>query len=172
MQLSLNIDLPQLSPPIGYSDKILLVGSCFTENMSDRLVQHRFNVLANPHGILFNPFSVADSLDRYIEGRQYTGADLFHLNELWNSWDHHTRFSHINKEEALKGINQSQADAAMFIKEARWVIITLGSAFQYYLAETGKPVANNHRAPGQWFDKRLLTIDVIKERLSDTIVKL
>jgi hypothetical protein len=169
MRLHLTLDIPKLPKPISYTDKILLIGSCFTEHMSDRLGQHKFRILSNPHGILFNPLSVADSLKGYLENKLYSEDDLFQLNELWNSWDHHTRFSHIDKNEALKGINDSQSLAADFLKEADWIMITLGSAFQYYLKETDKPVANNHRAPSQWFEKRLLSIDTITTALSDTL---
>ncbi len=168
----LELDIPQLQQPITYSDKILLIGSCFTENMVDRLVQHKFKVLSNPHGILFNPLSVADSLNSYIDGKLYYDADLFQLNELWNSWEHHTRFSHIDKEVALSGINRSQEEAATFIKDAGWIVITLGSAFQYYLKENNRQVANNHRAPSQWFKKQLLSTDVIVQALSKTLDKL
>ncbi len=172
MQLTLSLDIPPLSRPISYTDNILLIGSCFTEHIYDRLAQHRFKVLSNPHGILFNPLSVAGSLGGYIDGREYCSDELFLLNELWNSWDHHTRFSHVQAEAALEGINHSQREAAEFIKKADWVIITLGSAFQYYLKEGGRPVANNHRAPAQWFEKRLLTIEDITTALGNTLDKL
>ena len=172
MQLTLQLDIPPLQKPISYTDNILLVGSCFTEHIYDRLRQHKFNVLSNPHGILFNPLSVANSLKGYIDGRKYEKGHLFHLNELWNSWDHHTRFSHIDPVAALDGINQSQEEAVRFVKEADWVIITLGSAFQYYLRETGMPVSNNHRAPAQWFEKRLLPIDEITDALDNTLNEL
>lgn len=172
MQLNLTLDIPRLPQPIAYTDNILLIGSCFTEHMSDRLAQHKFNILSNPHGILFNPLSVAYSLDSYLYRRLYTPEDLFYMNELWNSWDHHTRFSNINPLAAIAGINQSQERAAEFILSADWVIITLGSAFQYYLKETNSPVANNHRAPAQLFEKRLLSIDEITEALSATLEKL
>jgi hypothetical protein len=121
---------------------------------------------------LFNPLSVAASLDSYVAERQYTGHDLFYLNELHNSWDHHTRFSNISPEAALEGINQSQRDAAAFVKKADCLIITLGSAFQYYLKENGSPVANNHRAPAQWFEKKLLSIGEITEALGATLTRL
>jgi hypothetical protein len=140
--------------------------------MYERLQQVRFNVLSNPNGILFNPLSVADSINGYIDNKSYTEDDLFYLNEIWNSWDHHTRFSNIDKAAALGGISASQAKAAAYIKEAGYVIITLGSAFQYYLKETDKPVANNHRAPAQWFEKKLLSIELIISRLSETLEKL
>jgi hypothetical protein len=172
MQLSLTPDVPVLQQPIIYSDNILLIGSCFTEHISDRLAQHKFRVLQNPHGILFNPLSVAQSLESYIDGKLYEESELFYLNELWNSWDHHTRFSDTDKAAALKGINDTQTQAAAFIRKADRVIITLGSAFQYYLKDNGKHVANNHRAPAQWFEKRLLPIDEIIAALDNTINKL
>jgi GSCFA family len=172
MQLMLTPDIPALQKPITYTDNILLIGSCFTGHIYDRLHQHKFTVLSNPHGILFNPLSVADSLNSYIDGRQYRPDELFQLNELWNSWDHHTRFSHIDKAAALDGINQSQTEATAFLQKADWVMITLGSAFQYYLKDSGKPVANNHRAPAQWFEKRLLSIEAIIAALSQTLEKL
>jgi len=172
MQLTLTIDIPALPKPVTYSDSILLIGSCFTEHISERLAKHKFKVLSNPHGILFNPLSVANSLGSYIENRLYTEDGLFYLNELWNSWDHHTRFSNIEAAETLKQINHSQQEAATFIKKASWVIITLGSAFQYHLVENGKPVANNHRAPAKWFEKKLLRAEEIVNALQNTLKKL
>ncbi len=168
----LNPALPPLPQQITYADRILLTGSCFTEHIHDRLAQHKFPVLGNPHGILFNPLSVASGLDSYISGKQYTGDDLFYLNELWNSWDHHTRFSHPDKSQALVLINRSQETAADFIRQTSFVIITLGSAFQYYLKENDRPVANNHRAPAQWFEKRLLETAYITDTLSHTLENL
>jgi len=172
MQLNLALDIPPLPKPITYRDSVLLIGSCFTEHIYERLAYHKFSALSNPHGILFNPLSVASSLDSYLDNKQYTQEDLFYLNEIWNSWDHHTRFSNIDKGKALEGINNSQNNAATFIKQADWIIITLGSAFQYYLKDSNKPVANNHRAPAQWFEKRLLPIDDIVAALNNTLKKL
>lgn len=172
MKLTLDLRIPPLARPVRYQDGILLTGSCFTEHMSDQLGRHRFRVCSNPNGILFNPLSVADSLQGYLDGRQYGPDELFLLNELWNSWDHHTRFSHIHREAALAGINAAQAEASAFIRQAGWVVITLGSAFQYYLKDSGRPVANNHRAPGQWFEKRLLDISLITDRLAAVLDRL
>jgi hypothetical protein len=172
MQFMLQPDIPALSKPLTYADRVLMIGSCFTEHIYDRMRHHKFRVLSNPHGILFNPLSVASSLNGYLDGRVYTGDELFYLNELWNSWDHHTRFSHIEKDAALRMINDSQAEAAAFIKNADVIIVTLGSSFQYYLKEGARPVANNHRAPAQWFEKRLLPIDEIISALSNTLDKL
>ena len=169
MELSLKINIPPLEKPLSYTDKILLTGSCFTEHISERLSLHKFKTFANPNGILFNPLSVASSLNSYIAGKLYEEKELFYLNELWNSWDHHTRFSDIDKASALEKINSAQMKAARFIREADWILITLGSAFQYYLKENERPVANNHRAPSQWFEKKLLNIDTIIEALTQSL---
>jgi hypothetical protein len=166
-QLDIKIEKPQKA--IQYEDKILLIGSCFTEHMSDRLGQHHFQLCSNPNGILFNPLSVATSLNGYLNNKRYAASDLFYLNELWNSWDHHTRFSDVSDSSALAKINEEQSIASTMIRNANWVIITLGSAFQYYLKEGNKPVANNHRAPGQWFAKKLLSIDTITNALGATL---
>lgn len=172
MQLTLSLDIPQLPKPITYTDNIMLVGSCFTGHMADRLQQLKFRVLSNPHGILFNPLSVSGSIAGYLDEKQYRKEDLFYLNELWNSWDHHTSFSNTDAATALDNINASQKNASEFIKHADCLIITLGSAFQYYLKETNSPVANNHRAPAQWFGKKLLPVDEITASLSSTLDKL
>lgn len=140
--------------------------------MAIRLKQHKFKVVDNPHGILFNPYSVAKSLDGYISGKTYTGKDLFYQNELWNSWDHHTSYSDTDKDTALLSINQSQAVANDFISKASHIIITLGSAYYYVLKETGQVVSNNHRAPAAWFEKKLMGTDEVTAVFTETLDKL
>src|SRR5687768_13383930 len=112
MEFTLNLNIPPLPEPIGYRDSVMLIGSCFTEHISQRLQDHKFRVLSNPHGILFNPLSVARSLDAYAAGKEYAAKDLFHLHDLWNSWDHHTRFSDTDRDATLSRINGSIREAS------------------------------------------------------------
>jgi hypothetical protein len=156
---------------INHQHKLLLIGSCFTENISTKLKQHKFSVLENPNGILFNPVSISKSLMSYIENKQYTNADLFYENELWNSWQHHSRFSHPDQNECLRLINQSQKDANDFLKNADWVLITLGSAFVYELTDS-EVVANCHKVPTDKFNKKLLCADDIISMLDEAIQQL
>jgi hypothetical protein len=146
---------------ISYQDKIMLIGSCFTENMGLKLKYHLFETLENPHGILFNPVSVQNALEDYIINKQYTISDLFLLNDVWNSWYHHSRFSGITQQEALDKINNSISEAHLFLKSAKHLVITLGSAWLYTLNENaptknGLVVANNHKAPSAWFTKKIM----------------
>jgi hypothetical protein len=172
MDLLLNIDLKKQPEQVAYGDKLLLTGSCFTEHIGNSLAELKFDLLQNPNGILFGPDAVCKSLLSYKENRQYKADDLFRLNEVWHSWNHHSRFSHTSREEALKNINASQQKAHDFLKEANWLVITLGSSFTYGLtavADTASghvndAVANCHRAPANWFSKKMLeTEDIIFE---------
>ncbi len=167
-----NIDIKPLPQSISYKDKILLMGSCFTEHIGNNLHDLKFNVLQNPNGILFETASVCSSLNHYLDNKQYKAEELQQLNELWFSWDHHSRFSNPNPTLALKGINESQQQAHTYIKEADWLIITLGSSFVYRLKESNSFVANCHKAPGTWFEKYLITISEQIELLDNTIHRL
>ncbi len=177
MELLLNIDLKKQPELIGYRDKILLTGSCFTEHIGNALAGLKFNVLQNPNGIIFGPDAVCKSLLSYKENKKYTEQDLFYLNEVWNSWDHHSRFSHIDKSLCLDNINRSQQRAHDFLKAANWLIITLGSAFTYELTAAANTatenintgVANCHRAPASWFHKKMLEIEDIRGKLEDCL---
>jgi len=178
MDFMVNIDLKKLPQPIRYNDSILLIGSCFTEHIGNSLQELKFPVLQNPNGILFDPHSVCKSLISYIENKKYEEKDLFQLNEVWNSWQHHSRFSKLNSKEAIRQINASQEQAHEFLKKADWIIITLGSSFSYRLSQAGQSeapggvsdvlsVANCHRAPAKWFNKHLLGIDEIVSMLDN-----
>jgi hypothetical protein len=172
MEFQLPITIPSLPQPIRYADKILLTGSCFTEHIGGALRDWKFDTLLNPNGILFDAASVATSLVSYLEPRIYEEDDLVYLNELWQSWQYHGSFSRPEKEECLREINASQERAHDFLREADWLIITLGSAFSYRLAEGGAAVANCHRAPGQTFQKHLMTIEEIHTALDGCLHQL
>lgn len=172
MNFLTNIDIKPLPLPITYHHKLMLTGSCFTEHIGNNLAELKFQVLQNPNGILFEPLSVCRSFVSYIQNKQYKEEDLFYFNELWQSWDHHSRFSHPDKKICLQQINASQTKAYHFIKEADWLIITLGSSFAYKLYENNCFVANCHKAPAQWFEKILIPIDEQIATLDNTIHQL
>lgn len=173
MDFMLDINLPKADQQINHHHKILSIGSCFTEHIGNALMDFKFNVLQNPNGILFDPASVCTSLVSYIQNKKYDEADLFYLNEVWQSWQHHSRFSNVDKNIVLQQINNSQATAHQFLQDADWLIVTLGSSFSYRLVNEGLlPVANCHRAPVQQFQKYLMPITETIERLDNTIHQL
>ena len=181
MQFFTDIKIKPLAPYINHTDKILLTGSCFTEHIGNYLMDSKFTTLQNPNGILFDPLSVCRSLISYIQNKQYTTDELFYLNECWHSWQHHSRFSHPDKDVCVTHINSAQQQAHSFLKKAGWLIITLGSSFAYKLsadvsAELRKggynEVANCHKASAQSFIKHLCTIEETVTALDNCIHQL
>ncbi len=181
MEFFLPINIKKLPDPISYGDTVMFVGSCFSEHMGGLLGEVKFKVLQNPNGILFDPMSVTRSLASYMQNLPYRTSDLFYLNELFHSWDHHSIFSGMDPSEVLERINLSQARAHEFLGQCKWLIITLGSSFCYQLTPTaqptdrtpiGAPVANCHRAPASWFGKYLLGIDEMQTALEGCLYQL
>lgn len=178
MKFHLDFDIKKLPQPITHKEKLLLIGSCFTENIGEKLKKYKFPVLENPNGILFNPVSVAGALVDYIDQTKFTEADLFQLNESWHSWKHHSRLSGITKDDALKKLNQSTQIAHSYLKNADYLLITLGSSWIYTLtgkalnAKVGSVAANNHKAPSDWFYKRLMTTEEVLQVLDNVLYRL
>jgi hypothetical protein len=150
-----------------YRDKILFIGSCFSEEIGNKMLQLKFDVLQNPNGILYDPLSISDSLLYFIQNKSFDETELFQMDGLWHSWKHHSLFSGINKKGVLKKMNDSQIRANQFLKEAKLLIITFGTAFNYELKSTHQKVANCHKAPASFFQKKLLsTSEIISETLN------
>jgi hypothetical protein len=164
MQFRLELNIKPFEQQLTISNNILLIGSCFTEHISNKLQQVKFNTLDNPSGILFNPQSIQNALSSYINNTQTTEDDLFFHNELYNSWNHHSKFSSTNQQKTLTQINTATQNAHTFLKKADWVIITLGSAFVYILnnnklgGTTGHIAANCHKVSQLHFNHTLLSI--------------
>ncbi|MEV4886460.1 GSCFA domain-containing protein [Chitinophaga ginsengisegetis] len=172
MQFHLSFPVAPLSAAIQYDHELLLMGSCFAEEIGEKLQEHRFNTVVNPHGILYNPLSITKALTSYLDGKIYTPEDLFQHNDLWNSWDHHSRFSGLTPEATLDNISRMQAAATHAIENADWLVITLGSAHAYILKENNRLVGNCHKVPAGNFYKRLLTVDEIVTALDNVMHRL
>src|SRR5215218_8840898 len=129
MKFHFEFDIKKLQPPITHQDTLFLTGSCFTENIGEKLKRYKFTSLENPHGILFNPVSVAEAISDYIDNKVYKEEDLFMLNEGWHSWKHHSRYSGYTPGEAIEKINTSISKANQYLKYADYAFITLGSAW-------------------------------------------
>ena len=177
MKFKLTLEAKPSKYPIEYGDKLMLIGSCFTENIGAKFKSHLFEISENPYGILFNPVSVTNALTEIMELRKYKSDDLFQYNQLWHSWSHHSRFSAIEKEVAVENINRTILDAHHFLKSANRLVITLGSAWLYHLTREaplgkGQVVANNHKGPINWFFKSLMQPNELLESLQALVARL
>jgi hypothetical protein len=119
---------------ISYSDKIMMIGSCFTDNIGTLLKNYGFDVCINPFGTLYNPASVAASIKRLLEGQEFSEEDCIEIgagDKRICSFHHHTSFANHDKQEFLNKANHSLAEASAFFKECNKVIITLGTSWCY-----------------------------------------
>ncbi len=178
MKFHFEFDIKRAPSSILHTHTLLLMGSCFTENIGEKLRKHKFSTLDNPNGILFNPISVADAVNSYINHTQITQTDIFEHNETWHSWKHHSRYSGITAQDCIDKINTSTANAHHYLKHAHHLLVTLGSAWVYTLtdqashAKPGEVAANNHKAPAGWFAKRLMNAGETTEILEQMIQRL
>lgn len=165
------------SPPapfaIGHSDRLMLVGSCFTENIGQRLADFKFPASTNPFGIVYNPASIVRSLERlFAENQFFDEQDIFENAGLWHSWEHHGRFSKSDKTEMLAGLNAAYSEAAAFLKKTNRLLLTLGTADVFALKTTGQIVANNHKMPAAYFQERRLPMTKIAEQTVGVLQKI
>lgn len=151
MKWHLDFPIDPIASPAGYQDKILMAGSCFAENIGGYLYRYKFDAVVNPHGILYNPASIAGALNIYLENKKYHADDLFFHHGLWHSWDHHERWSDVDRDTALSNINAAVEKAHHQLMRAEWLIITFGTAGVYRLKESNQIVGNCHKRPSADF---------------------
>lgn len=166
------VPCPRMPKPLSHSDSILMLGSCFAENIGFFLQDNLFRVTLNPTGILYNPLSLSCALKRIIEGKVYTEDELFFHDGLWRSFDHHSRFSMPEKESTLSSINKHLLSAHEQTVICDVLIFTLGTAYIYRKTDNGRVVSNCHKLPGSYFERELASVSEIKQGLSSAIEKL
>lgn len=163
------IQLPEYPFSITHSDRVLCIGSCFAGTIGDRLAEHKFQTLVNPLGILFNPLSIAESLQR-ITGADEPGEEsLFFREECWHSYDFHSSFSHPDKVTCLRQMREGLENAREFVRKTDYLIITLGTIVAYRLKTNGKIVANCHKMPSDTFVKQIIPIEVSREAIEKAL---
>ena len=146
---------------INYHTSVLFLGSCFTENIGDKMNELKFPVLINPFGVLYNPVSVRNGLEILIDQKRFTESDLNFFNEQWFSFYHDTEFSDTDQKKSLNKINTSVELAAKQLKNAKYLIITFGTAWVYKYLESGNVVSNCHKIPAKKFDRFKLGVEDI-----------
>ena len=157
---------------IDYQSNLLLLGSCFSENIGDKLRYFKFQSTQNPFGILFHPKAIENLITNAINKKAYSSDDLMYQNEVWHSFDAHSSLSSANESVLLSKINSAISLTSKKLEEASHILITLGTSWVYRFIETDTIVANCHKIPQKKFLKELLTVAEITESLEAIIVLL
>ena len=170
MNFCTKVDLPATDFKIDYNSRLAFFGSCFADNISAQFTERKFHVLVNPFGTVYNPVSLESQIKAIADGKVFGEEDVFQdtrCDGLWHCWDAHSSLSGATKEECIKKLNAATTQAREFLQKADTVFITLGSAFVYYLKDSGKPVSNCHRQDPGLFERRLISVDEAAEAIRE-----
>jgi hypothetical protein len=170
MNLQTNIPLkPQTHHQIDYSSKLMLLGSCFSENIGGKFEYFKFQSEVNPFGILFHPLAIENLITRSINQDFYTEDELIYHNEIWSCFDAHSRLNSVLKDDLLSKLNEQIKLMHQQINVSTHIIITLGTAWVYRYIATDKIVANCHKIPQKQFLKELLSVEDVVASLESII---
>ena len=159
LQTPVTLDAAPVS--ISYSDRIVVVGSCFADEIGGRLAAAGFRVLTNPFGTLYNPVSIGNAIARLSSGVPFSEEDVVKMGAgdgRFGSFWHHTSFARETPGAFLENANAALAEASAFWKECNRVIVTLGTAWAFKVDETGETVANCLKRPAAEFTRYRLTV--------------
>ena len=175
MELMTKIDIPVSEWTIPAGSNILLVGSCFADNIGIKMQKGGFNAMVNPFCTLYNPASIASILSHTLDSTPYTPESPELLSDssgLWHSWMHHSRFSSDTRDSLLESINTTQSSVLDFLRSANVLVITLGTAIIYRLKSTGMLVANCHKQHDSLFIRERLAVHDITAQWHSLIQRL
>lgn len=153
---------------ISYEDKIMMLGSCFTDNIGRQLVDYGFDVCVNPFGTLYNPVSILRSVERLISGTPFTAEDCVQIgagDTRWCSFSHHTSFARASREEFLEHANMALKTAHEHFLSCSKVIITLGTSWCFRHKESDSIVSNCLKHPASEFFRERLSAAEVTEAL-------
>ncbi|WP_447952100.1 GSCFA domain-containing protein [Chryseobacterium koreense] len=172
MKFRTAVEINDSEKKIELEDHIFSIGSCFSNEISELLETGQIQSLNNPFGTIFNPFSINLAIRKIHLSEFYTEQDLIGYDNQVISLDHHTSFDSRFSHQTLANINAKIEEANLFLQDANWVLITYGTSFIYEFLPKKKLVANCHKIPGKYFEKRLLTQQEIMDSIRETIENL
>lgn len=172
MKFRTEVHIENAEKKILLTDRIFSVGSCFAAEMTDLLKNGQMQTLCNPFGTIFNPFSLNKAIKNLHDCRIYKEEDLIMYNEEYISLNHHTSFNSNYPHKTLEKINQNIELGNQFLQKTNWVLITFGTSYIYEFLPKNQLVANCHKIPQKFFNKRFLTNEELTNSITETIENL
>lgn len=170
LQTIIKLEKPEFK--IGYDTRMMMLGSCFVENIGEKLDYFKFDVDINPCGIVYNPVSVANTLQILMEGKRFTTNDLLQNGDRWVSFSHHGSFSDRDPLRCLQKMNERLELSSAHFAQTDVLVITWGTAWVYRYRQSGQLVSNCHKFPSASFDRFRLGIADIVNLYSDLLPRL
>ncbi len=169
MKFTTSVPVIEQEPKIDHNSKVLLLGSCFVENIGEKLDYYQFQNLRNPFGIFYHPRAMETFLQKVTEGYEYEEKDIFFHNEQWHCFDAHSCLNSSSKEDLLLKLNQGLEKTRHFIENASHIVLTFGTSWYYQEVKTGLSVANCHKINQNNFKKRLLKVQELENVFNEVL---
>lgn len=162
MTLKLRTEIEPVRPSfaITHADRIVLLGSCFSDNIGSRLVRDGFDAVHNPLGPLYNPLSLAHVIENLLDGHTYSDSDFLTDNEnAYHCLYFASRYQHPDSNMLADTLNADFSALKSAFDNSTVVIVTFGSSVVYSLDETlGGVVGNCHKFPASVFRRMTLSV--------------
>ena len=155
------IEQPTPGFQLDLNHQVLSLGSCFAQNIGEKLVDYKFNVTTNPSGVIFNPLSIFEQLQWALGNQAIPENTILNSNGIFFNYKFHSSINHHEKNGLKESIESHLADIGEQIKHSDLLILTFGTAWVYELMEENMLVANCHKMPQGLFRKKLITVDEI-----------
>lgn len=166
------VEIPKAATKITHQDQLMTLGSCFAENIGKKMQDSYFLSDVNPFGVLYNPVSIANSIEILIENKRFSKEDIFGNKSLWQSFSHSSLYSDITPELCLEKVNSRLEISVDFFRKTNFLLITFGTAWVFEEKQSGRVVSNCHKLPASEFIRRRLTVLEIEEQYTNLLNKL
>lgn len=151
------LNIKKSSFELNHRDKIVLIGSCFTENIGNCLLNSKFSILQNPFGTLYNPISISNLIGQSLKSRPGNQVEFDQINKIYFDYNYHSQLSALSRAVHIDQVDAAHIECNEWMHEAKCLILSLGSSYAHYLKSSGRIVANCHKQKAGLFGKKLLS---------------
>ncbi len=170
MKLTTPVKIPSTSVELDHKFGVLNLGSCFAENIGNKLKKAKFSCLLNPFGIVYNPISISHIIHRIFNRKLVSQNELLSCQDYFCHPLFHSSFNAIDAKVTEGKMNDKIKSSNDFILTSLdLLIISFGTAFVWKLEGADKVVNNCHKLPGSMFTKHLLEMSDILQNMGDSI---
>lgn len=170
MNLQTEIKIQPLEQTVHYGDGLLFLGSCFADEVGGICRGLGFDALVNPFGVLYNPASIAQAMERLQSGKPFSHDEVIAVGEeYYCTFSHNTAFWNTSENALLEQVNESLKAAHEHFLKSKWVVLSLGTSWVFRNKTMGDVVANCHKLPANRFEREFLTVEQSKTLLSELV---
>lgn len=155
---------------IAYGEGLLFLGSCFADEVGGICRGLGFDAMVNPFGVLYNPASIAQSVERLGSGSPFTHGEVVTVGEgQYCTFSHNTAFWNSSEKALLEQVNRKLEEAQAHLMKAKWIVVSLGTSWVFRDKETQKMVSNCHKLPAARFERVFLPVEQSYQYLSEIV---